>query len=76
MDNFNANCNKTDPTRDILGNPLNVGDLVVYSASGSGRLAIAEVVEFTRKKIRLGYPSGNYTWLAGPDRIVKAVYNA
>lgn len=76
MDNFNASCNTTDPNRDILGIPLNLGDLVVYSASGSGRLAIAEVVGFTRKKIRLGQPDGGYTWLAGPDRIVKVVYNA
>lgn len=76
MDNINQRLNTQDPNSDILNQPLMAGDLVMYSASASGRLAVAEVVEITKKKIRVRHPGGNYTWTGGPDRFVKVYVNA
>lgn len=77
MDDINAKLNREDPFRDVLGQPLEAGDFVIYSASSSGRLAVAQIISFTRKKIRIGHVGSTYSWLAGPDRIVKVeVQNA
>lgn len=71
MDDHNIKLNTTDQFCDTLGNSLKAGDLVMYSASASGRLAVAEIEGFTKTRVRLRRPGGGYSWTAGPDRIVK-----
>jgi len=76
MDPYNQRLNIVDPRHDAINQPLMAGDLVMYSASASGRLAVAEVVEFTKTKIRVRLPGSNSTWTGGPDRFVKVNIDA
>jgi len=76
MDHYNQRLNIVDPHHDIIHQPLMAGDLVMYSASASGRLAVAEVVEFTKTKIRVRHVGSSRTWTGGPDRFVKVNIDA
>lgn len=76
MDPYNQRLNIADPRHDVINQPLMAGDLVMYSASASGRLAVAEVVEFTKTKIRVRHVGSSRTWTGGPDRFVKVNIDA
>lgn len=57
--------------KDIIGQPLEVGDIVAFTHARTTQLHLAKIVKFSGSWVTIARPDGGYEQRKSQDRVLK-----